>query len=72
MISLDKIPVKPNILPAKGDMAKLPYLRDIELSFLKGGSVTLLIGANVPEMFIMKECRKGLRGQPIAVKTPLG
>ena len=72
VISLDKIPVKPNILPAKGDIAKLPYLRDIEFSSLKGGSVTLLIGANVPEMFIMKECRKGLLGQPIAVKTPLG
>ena len=72
VISLDKIPVKPNILPAKGDIAELAYLRDIKSSSLKGGSVTLLIGANVPEMFIMKECRKGLRGQPIAVKTPLG
>ena len=72
VISMDRIPVKPNILPAKGEIAEVPYLRDIELSSLKGGSVTLLIGANVPEMFIMKECRKGLRGQPIAVKTPLG
>ena len=72
VISLDRIPVKPDILPAKGDIAELPYLRDIELSSLKGGLVTLLIGANVPEMFIMKECRKDLRGQPITVKTPLG
>ena len=53
-------------------MAELHYLGDIELFSLKGSSVTLLIGANVPEMFIMKECRKGLRGQPIAIKTPLG
>ena len=60
VISLDRIPVKPNILPAKGDIAELPYLSDIEFSSLKGGSVTLLIGANVPKMFIMKECRKGL------------
>ena len=72
VISLDRISIKPDILPAKGDIAELPYLRDIELSSLKGASVTLLIGANVPEMFIMKECRKDLRGQPITVKTPLG
>ena len=72
VISLDRIPVKPDILPAKGDIAELPYLRDIDLSSLKGASVTLLIGANVPEMFIIKECRKDLRGQPVAVKTPLG
>ena len=53
VISLDRISVKTDILPAKDDIAELPYLRDIDLSPLKGASVTLLIGANVPEMLLL-------------------
>ena len=37
-----------------------------------GASVTLLIGADVPQLFCSAAFRKGRRGGPVAMKTPLG
>ena len=39
---------------------------------IHGATVTLLIGADAPEIFCMQSICKGTRGQPIAVETPLG
>ena len=69
---IPSIPVTPNLIPAKTDLDKLTYLRDIEFPQVKNATVTLLIGADCPEMFCVSEMRKGARGQPVAIKTPLG
>ena len=69
---IPSIPVTPNLIPAKTDLDKLTDLRDIEFPQVKNATVTLLIGADCPEMFCVSEMRKGVRGQPVAIKTPLG
>ena len=44
----------------------------MELLSLHSKDVSLLIGANVPEVFIQLEVKKGNPGQRMAVNTPLG
>ena len=72
VFSIDDIPVTPNAIPAKNDLSKLSHLRGLHFPRIHGATVTLLIGADAPEIFCMQSIRKGTRGQPIAVETPLG
>ena len=72
MKPISNIPVKPNLIPAKTNLASLPYLKDIVFPTVKGASVTLLVGANVPELFRQLNVRRGGCGEPIAIETPLG
>ena len=72
VFSIKNIPVSPNAIPAKGALNKMPHLHDIEFQKIPGATVTLLIGADVPEAFCPIDIRRGNRGQPIAVETPLG
>ena len=60
------------MIPAKANLASLPHLNDIVFPTVKGASVTLLIGADVPELFCPFSVRRGDRGEPIAIETPLG
>ena len=69
---LDDIPIRPNLVPAKGKLQEMPHLKDIEFPQIKADKVTLLIGADIPELFLSTDYRKGRRGQPTAIKTPLG
>ena len=43
VISLDRISLKSNILPAKGNIVELSCLRENELPSIKSGTVTLFI-----------------------------
>ena len=70
VFSIENIPVNPNLTPAKGVLSALPHLTGITFPKIPGASVTLLIGADVPEVFCFVDVRKGGRGLPIAVKTP--
>ena len=72
VFSIKNIPVSPNAILAKGALNKMPHLHDIEFQKIPGATVTLLIGADVPEAFCPIDIRKGNRGQPIAMETPLG
>ena len=67
--TIDDIPVKPNQIP---EGPQLPHLDGINLSTLSDASVTLLIGADNPELFCICNARKGLKGTPCAIETPLG
>ena len=67
---VDKIPVRPNSVCTK--LLRQNYLDGIELHTVPGASVSILIGADVPDMFCMKSCRKGPQGSPVAVETPVG
>jgi len=71
VFSVDSIPVKPNAVSSKS-LSKMPHLRDISLKELRGAKVSLLIGADMPEMFCIKNFRKGPRGMPVAIETPVG
>ena len=72
--SVKTIPVKPNAIKGKSveEMPQLPHLRDISFRELRGAKVSLLIGADVREMFCIKSYRKGPCGTPVAIESPLG
>ena len=53
-------------------MNSFPHLRDLNFPQVHGATVTLIIGAYVPELFCTSNVRKRARGQPIAVQTLLG
>jgi len=49
VVVVDEIPVKPNIIPDRGDLQKHDYLRGVDLLRVEGATVALLIGANFPD-----------------------
>ena len=71
--SVKSIPVRPNNFSIDSEVYNLPHLKDIPLKSLPPhASVNLLIGADVPELFCIYSARKGPRGTPCAIETPLG
>ena len=67
---VDKIPVRPNSVCT--ELLRQNYLDGVELHIVPGASVSILIGADVPEMFCVKSFRKGPQKSPVAVETPVG
>ena len=53
------------------DKAKWPYLQDVPLPEVAGQKVSLIIGTNVPEVFIPLEVRCGNPSEPIAIRSCL-
>ena len=70
VFSVDKIPTEPNKVNHQA-LSAWPHLRDVDLKTIPGATVTLLIGANVPEMFCITNFKKDLSGGPVAIETPL-
>ena len=72
VFSIDEIPIRPNLVPTQRKILDLPHLKGIKLDTLSKVEVGLLIGVDVPELFCTSEFRKGPRGTPSAIYTPLG
>ena len=72
VLSIAEVPVRPNVIPVKDKIKEMPHLSDLSFPTVKSATVTLLIGANAPELFCPINARKGRRGEPIAIQTPLG
>ena len=72
VFALDDIPIRPNLVPAKEKLQEMAHLKDIEFPQIKADRVIRLIDADIPELFLSTDHRKGRRGQPTAIKTPLG
>ena len=72
VLSIADIPVTPNAIPTTKDLNEFPHLCGLQFPHVRDATVSLLIGADVPEVFCMRSVRKGARGQPIAVEFPLG
>ena len=53
-------------------MEDFSHLRDLSFPEVKGASVTLLIGVDVPEALWIEEVHKGSPDKPCAWKSPLG
>ena len=70
--------VRPNLnidatnIAMKLDLEKWPYLCDLDIPEFSSGPVELLIGQNSPELLTPENFRKGKRGEPFAIQTPLG
>ena len=62
---------QPNLVPTQRKILELPHLKGIKLDNLSNVEVGLLIGVDVPELFCTSEFRKGPRGTPSAIYTPL-
>ncbi|XP_064619558.1 uncharacterized protein LOC135482999 [Lineus longissimus] len=61
-----------DISTARPNVSKWPHLEDIEMPEVDIEDVTMLIGANVPEVQVHLESRLGKAGEPFAVRTLLG
>ena len=72
VFSINEIPVRPNLVPTQRKILNLPHLKGIKLDTLSNVEVGLLIGVDVPQLFCTSEFRKGPRGTPSAICTPLG
>jgi len=58
--------------PTKEDTAKWPHLKGIDFPRMQSDKVPVLIGSDVPEAHWVCDQRRGRRGEPYAVCTPLG
>ena len=54
------------------DLSRWPHLKDIVIPEVDETQVTMLIGANVSEVQVHEECRRGQAGEPYAVRAVLG
>jgi len=68
---VDKIPVKPNTVRYE-DLCEVTPLKDVEFNNLTSTCVSVLIGADIPELFCIKSFRKGPPGSPVAILFPIG
>ena len=59
-------------IPTDKDIRKWPHLQDITLPSIDETKVNLIIGCNVPEAFWVLEERRGDKGDPYAIRSPLG
>ena len=60
-------------LPTNGDNQNtFDHLQDIQIPKICASEVTILIGANAPDIFLQLEVRRGNPTQPYAIKTILG
>ncbi|CAB4010492.1 Hypothetical predicted protein, partial [Paramuricea clavata] len=61
-----------NVKPFKpSDLSRWPHLSDISIPEIDEDEVTILIGANIPEVQVHEESRTGRIGEPYAVRTIL-
>ena len=72
LYSVSEVPILPNPVASKIDLDRFSHLKDISFPHIPGATVTLLIGADNPEIFCARNVRVNCKGQPIAVETPLG
>ena len=67
VFSIDDIPMSPNLIPAKCELKEMPHLCNLAFPKADGALVTLLIKADVPELFCPSAFRKGRRGEPVTI-----
>ena len=70
--TVDKLNASSRSIPSEQDARQWPHLQDIKLPSISEKEVRLIIGTNVPDAFWVLEERRGNRGEPYAICTPLG
>ena len=70
--TVDKLNASSRSIPSEQDARQWPHLQDIKLPSISEKEVQLIIGTNVPDAFWVLEERRGNRGEPYAIRTPLG
>ena len=70
--TVDRLNASSHSIPSEHDARQWPHLRDIKLPSISEKEVRLIIGTNAPDAFWVLEERRGNRGEPYAIRTPLG
>ena len=70
--SVEKLHVSERSIPEKEDLKKWDHVDGFEFPSIEDRNVMLLIGADVAEAFWVMDEIHGNRGEPCAVKLPLG
>jgi hypothetical protein len=69
--TVKQLTVSPNSIATPNDIKMWPHLEGVYLPSIEK-EVRILIGSNVPEVFWVLEERRGERGEPYAIRSPLG
>jgi len=72
VLMTDEILIKPNTLPSKRVLNAFPHLRNVHFPTIDDRTVSLFIGADVPEALPIPAVRHGQGRSPDAIETPLG
>ena len=73
ILTMDSLPVTPRHVATNEEVRRWPHLQDIILPETGDKQVTILIGSDHPDIIdSCRDRRDGTKGQPCAVKTPLG
>ena len=70
--TVEKVNASSHSIPTEQDITKWPHLQDITLPSIHETKIDLIIGCNVPEAFWVLEERRGDKGDPYAIRSPLG
>ena len=70
--TVDCLNISSHSIATEEDLADWPHLQGIELPSVAEKEVGLLIGSDVPEAFWVIDESRGNRGEPYAVRSPLG
>ena len=69
--TVKQLNVSPNSIATPNDIKMWPHLEGVYLPSIEK-EVRILIGSNVPEAFWVLEERRGEKGEPYAIRSPLG
>ena len=72
VFSTGDISVHPNLIPAKCKIKEMPHLCELAFPKVDWGFSNSTDKSDIPELFCPAAFRKGHRGKPVAIKTPLG
>ncbi|XP_068720606.1 uncharacterized protein [Montipora capricornis] len=70
--TVDRLNASSRSIPSELYAKQWPHLADINLPSIEEREVRLIIGTNTPEAFLVLEERRGNKGEPYAIRTPLG
>ena len=69
--TVDRLNASSPSIPLEQDARQRPHLEDIKLPSISEKEVRLIVGTNASEAFWELEERRGNRGEPYAIRTPL-
>ncbi|XP_074608716.1 uncharacterized protein LOC141863136 [Acropora palmata] len=70
--TVDRLNASSRSIPSELDTKQWPHLADLSLPSIEEREDRLIIGTNTPEAFWVLEERRGGKGEPYAIRTPLG
>ena len=70
--TVERLNISELSIPRDQDVDKWSHLQGIELPEIDNKEVRVLFGCNVPEAFWVLEEKRGSKGEPVGIRSPLG